>query len=60
MLFDTLVSDFRAGLKNSQQNMHPTPSRISLPAPVALNIMEMAEAILPSIMWTNPIYGNTL
>ena len=49
-----LVSDVRAGLKNSQRDMNPAPARLPLPAPVALAILEYAEDLLPTLRWTSP------
>ena len=49
-----LVGDVRAGLCNSQVAISPAPARIPLPAPVALDILLQAEAVLPTTSWFSP------
>jgi hypothetical protein len=41
-----MVAGVRLGLANCQKGMAPTPERLPLPAPVALAILERAEALL--------------
>jgi len=41
-----MVAGVRLGLANCQTDMAPTPERLPLPAPVALAILERAEALL--------------
>ncbi len=38
-----LVTGVRKGLSNCQEDSHPRPQRLPLPAPVALSILELAE-----------------
>jgi hypothetical protein len=52
----TLVSGVRKGLENCQEDLCPLPQRLSLPAPVALEILELAECLQRSVEfhWSDP------
>jgi hypothetical protein len=41
----------RKGLSNCQEDSQPRPQRLPLPAPVALAILELAERLLPIVIW---------
>ena len=38
-------------LENCQEDTRPLPKRLALPAPVALAILDLAERLLPTILW---------
>jgi hypothetical protein len=51
-----LVSRVRKGLANCQEDLEPLPHRLPLPAPVALEILELAESLQLSVQfhWSDP------
>jgi hypothetical protein len=46
-----LVTGFRKGLANCQQDKAPQAKRLPLPAPMMLSILELTEGLLPSVHW---------
>jgi hypothetical protein len=50
-----MVAGVRLGLANCQTDMAPTPERLPLPAPVALAILERAEALLRKTRHTRSV-----
>jgi hypothetical protein len=52
----TLVAGVRKGLANCQEDLAPLPQRLPLPAPVALEILQLAERLQLTAVyhWTNP------
>jgi hypothetical protein len=51
-----LVAGVRKGLANCQEDLAPLPQRLPLPAPVALEILELAESLQLSVQfhWSDP------
>ena len=51
-----LVAGVRKGLSNCQEDLAPLPQRLPLPAPVALEILELAESLQLSVEfhWSDP------
>jgi len=48
---EPLVSGVRKGLANCQEDLAPLPQRLPLPAPVALEILELAESLELSVQF---------
>ena len=46
-----LVSGVRKGLENCQQDMAPLPQRLPLPAPVALEVLELTKSLQLSVQF---------
>jgi len=51
-----LVSGVRKGFENCKEDLAPLPQRLPLPAPVALEILELAESMQLSVQfhWMDP------
>jgi hypothetical protein len=46
-----LVSGFRKGLENFQEDLAALPQWLRLPAPIALEILELAESLQLSVQF---------
>ena len=57
-----MITGVGKGLASGLRDLVPTPERLPLPAPIALALLEKAEALLKVVLWdtTKSTYNTTL